>query len=51
MQAQRSWLWNLQPLTPEIANDVEDVQALEALTIHGAFASGNVWSLIFFTRP
>ncbi|KAL6513297.1 hypothetical protein OROGR_020783 [Orobanche gracilis] len=41
MQAQQSWLWNLQPLTPEIASDVEDMQALEALTIHGAFASGS----------
>ncbi|KAL8540877.1 hypothetical protein ACS0TY_002209 [Phlomoides rotata] len=36
-QFQKSFL---QPLNPEIADDVEDMQALESMTIHGAFASG-----------
>ncbi|GFP99508.1 protein misato homolog 1 [Phtheirospermum japonicum] len=38
---QQTWLDNLQPLTPEIAEDVEDMHALEAMTIHGAFVSGS----------
>ncbi|KAI3448513.1 hypothetical protein Pfo_005178 [Paulownia fortunei] len=40
IQAQQSLLEILQPLTPEIAEDVVDMQALESMTIHGAFASG-----------
>ncbi|PIN21857.1 Members of tubulin/FtsZ family [Handroanthus impetiginosus] len=39
-QVQQSFLENLQPLTPEIAEDAEDMHALESMTIHGAFASG-----------
>ncbi|PIM99482.1 Members of tubulin/FtsZ family [Handroanthus impetiginosus] len=38
-QVQQSFLENLQPLTPEIAEDAEDMHALESMTIHGAFAS------------
>ncbi|KAK6143876.1 hypothetical protein DH2020_024224 [Rehmannia glutinosa] len=38
--AQQSLLEILQPLTPEIAEGVEDMQALESMTVHGAFASG-----------
>lgn len=33
-------LRNLQPLTPEIAEDVEDMQAVEFMTVHGALRSG-----------
>ncbi|GER43734.1 misato-like protein [Striga asiatica] len=40
MQSQQSLLENLQPLNPEIA-DVEDMHALEAMVVHGAFASGS----------
>ncbi|CAN6680189.1 unnamed protein product [Malus baccata var. baccata] len=31
---------NLQPLTPEIAEDVEDLQSLESMIVHGALGSG-----------
>ncbi|KAL0454678.1 UNVERIFIED_CONTAM: hypothetical protein Slati_0807000 [Sesamum latifolium] len=31
---------NLHPLTPEIAENVEDMHALESMTIHGVFGSG-----------
>ncbi|KAL1556323.1 protein misato 1-like [Salvia divinorum] len=37
---QQPLLETLQPLTPETADDVEDMQALESIIIHGAFASG-----------
>ncbi|GAV89054.1 Misat_Myo_SegII domain-containing protein [Cephalotus follicularis] len=33
-------LGSLQPLTPEIAGNVEDLQAVESLTVHGALGSG-----------
>ncbi|KAG2724527.1 hypothetical protein I3843_01G020700 [Carya illinoinensis] len=36
----KSLLGNLQPLTPEIAEDVEDLQAVESMTIHGALGTG-----------
>jgi len=32
----------LQPLTPEIAEDVEDMQAVEFMTVHGALRSGTI---------
>lgn len=35
-----SLLENFQPLTPMISEDGEDIQAIEHLTVHGAFASG-----------
>lgn len=35
-----SLLENLQPLTPQIAEDVEDIHAIEHLTVHGTLASG-----------
>ncbi|XP_004511967.1 uncharacterized protein [Cicer arietinum] len=38
-QNELSLLGNLQSLTPHIAEDVEDIQAIEHLTVHGAFAS------------
>ncbi|XP_068338074.1 uncharacterized protein [Pyrus communis] len=31
---------NLQPLTPEIAEDVEDLQSVESMIVHGALGSG-----------
>lgn len=34
-----SLLRNLQPLTPEIAEDAEDMQAVEFMTVHGALRS------------
>jgi len=30
----------LQPLTPQTADDVEDMLAIEHMTVHGALASG-----------
>lgn len=45
-QFQQSLLETLQPLNPEIADDDEDMQALESMTVHGAFASGNVDKLL-----
>lgn len=38
-QNELSLLEILQPLTPQIAEDVEDMQAIEHLTVHGALAS------------
>lgn len=38
-QNEVSLLENFQPLTPMISEDVEDIQAIEHLTVHGAFAS------------
>ncbi|XVF17734.1 hypothetical protein REPUB_Repub10bG0149200 [Reevesia pubescens] len=35
-----SLLGNLQPLTPEVAEDVDDLQAVESMTVHGAIGSG-----------
>lgn len=37
---EQSLLENLQPLTPQIKEDVEDTQAVECLAVHGALASG-----------
>ncbi|KAL9264333.1 misato homolog 1-like protein [Drosera capensis] len=39
--AEQPLLRNLQPLTPEILDGVEDPQSVEWLTIHGRFNSGN----------
>lgn len=36
----QSLLGNLQPLTPEVAEYGEDLQAVECMTIHGALSSG-----------
>lgn len=33
-------LGNLQPLTPEVAEDAEDPLALESMTVHGVFGLG-----------
>ncbi|XP_058777953.1 uncharacterized protein LOC131652179 isoform X3 [Vicia villosa] len=38
-QNEVSLLENFQPLTPMISEDGEDIQAIEQLTVHGAFAS------------
>ena len=45
-QANQTLLGNLQPLTPEITEDVEDLQAVESITAHGSFSSGNVSIII-----
>lgn len=37
----QSFLRNLQPLIPDIAEDVEDFHAVETMNIHGAVTSGN----------
>ncbi|KAF1873311.1 hypothetical protein Lal_00027349, partial [Lupinus albus] len=37
---QLSLLENLQPLTPQVVEDVEDMQAIEYMTVHGALAPG-----------
>lgn len=39
-QVEQSLLGSLHPFTPEIAEDVEDLQEVESLTIHGAYGSG-----------
>jgi hypothetical protein len=39
-QVEKSLLGNLQTLTPEIAEDVEDLQSVESMTISGALGSG-----------
>lgn len=38
-QVEQSFLGKLQPLTPEISEDVEDLQAVESMTIQGALGS------------
>ncbi|KAE8695082.1 hypothetical protein F3Y22_tig00110744pilonHSYRG00042 [Hibiscus syriacus] len=38
---QQSLLSHLQPLTPEVAEDVDDLQAVESMLVHGAIGSGN----------
>ncbi|XP_011092123.1 protein misato homolog 1 isoform X1 [Sesamum indicum] len=40
IQCRQSLLENLHPLTPEVAENVEDMHALESMTIHGVFGSG-----------
>lgn len=56
-QVEQSLLGSLHPFTPEIAEDVEDLQEVESLTIHGAFGSGVMLNLhisfllIFFLHP
>nr|GEU57634.1 protein misato homolog 1 isoform X1 [Tanacetum cinerariifolium] len=39
---QQSLLGNLQSLTPETAHDVDDLQAIESMIVHGALGSGMV---------
>lgn len=41
-QHEQSLLGNLQPLTPEVSEDVEDLQAVESMIIHGALRSGTI---------
>ncbi|CAA3007020.1 misato homolog 1 isoform X1 [Olea europaea subsp. europaea] len=38
--AQQSLLENLQPLTPDVAEDAEDFQAVESMTVHGVYRAG-----------
>lgn len=45
-QVEQSFLGNLQTLTPEISEDVEDLQAVESMTIHGALGSGGHRALV-----
>nr|XP_043618147.1 protein misato homolog 1 isoform X2 [Erigeron canadensis] len=40
-QFQQSLLGNLQSLTPETAHDVEDLQAIESMIVHGAHGAGD----------
>ncbi|KAL4314245.1 hypothetical protein AHAS_Ahas15G0065800 [Arachis hypogaea] len=42
-QNELSLLENLHPLTPQIAEDVEDTQAVECMTVNGTHASGVVY--------
>lgn len=37
---EQPFLGNLQPLTPEVATDMQDQQAVEFMTVHGALGSG-----------
>ncbi|XP_016500479.1 uncharacterized protein LOC107818914 [Nicotiana tabacum] len=46
-QAQQSLLRSLQPLTPDVAEDVEDLHAVETMNIHGAVTSGNQRASIY----
>lgn len=46
-QNELSLIGNLHPLTPQIAEDVEDMQAIEHIAVHGAFASGIREKMIF----
>ncbi|KAA8535780.1 hypothetical protein F0562_030786 [Nyssa sinensis] len=39
-QADQYLLGNMQPLTPETAEEVEDLQAVESMTIHGTLGPG-----------
>ncbi|KAL3382006.1 hypothetical protein AABB24_001874 [Solanum stoloniferum] len=41
-RAQQSFLGNLQPLIPDISEDVEDFHAVETMNIHGAVTSGKI---------
>uniref|UniRef100_A0A5B7B082 Uncharacterized protein n=1 Tax=Davidia involucrata TaxID=16924 RepID=A0A5B7B082_DAVIN len=45
-QAEQSLLGNMQPLTPETAEEVEDLQAVESMTIHGTLGSEGNRALI-----
>ncbi|KAK0605095.1 hypothetical protein LWI29_022668 [Acer saccharum] len=45
-QGEQSLLGSLQPLTPDVAKDVEDLQAVESMTVHGALGSGGHYALI-----
>ncbi|KAL5557091.1 hypothetical protein UlMin_039327 [Ulmus minor] len=40
-QVEQTLLNNLQSLTPEITENVEDAQAVESITVQGTFSSGN----------
>ncbi|KAJ7944393.1 protein misato-like 1-like [Quillaja saponaria] len=39
-RSEQSLLENLQPLTPEVAENIEDLQAVESMTVHGALSEG-----------
>lgn len=44
---QQSLLGNLQPLTPETAHDVDDLQAIETMIVHGALGSGIIYRVVW----
>ncbi|RYR11038.1 hypothetical protein Ahy_B05g079532 [Arachis hypogaea] len=46
-QNELSLLENLHPLTPQIAEDVEDTQAVECMTVNGTHASGVVYERFY----
>ncbi|XP_008241539.1 PREDICTED: protein misato homolog 1 [Prunus mume] len=39
-QLEQTLLRHLQPLTPEIAKDIEDLQSVESISVHGALGPG-----------
>ncbi|CAB4317843.1 unnamed protein product [Prunus armeniaca] len=39
-QVEQTLLRHLQPLTPEIAKDIEDLQSVESISVHGALGPG-----------
>lgn len=39
-QVKQTLLGNLQPLTPEVSEHVEDLQSVESMTVHGVLGSG-----------
>lgn len=45
-RVKQSLLGNLHPLTPETAEDVEDLHAVESMTIHGVIGSGGHQALV-----
>lgn len=44
----QSLLENLQPLTPDVAEDAEDFQAVESMTVHGVYRAGKAYCLLHF---
>lgn len=44
---EQSLLGQLQPVTPETAEDVEDSQAVEYMTLHGVLGSGTVMTFFY----
>ncbi|KAJ4714942.1 protein misato-like 1-like [Melia azedarach] len=46
-QGEQSVVGSLQPLTPEVAEDVDDFQAVESMIVHGALGSGILESVHF----
>ncbi|KAH0971385.1 hypothetical protein GBA52_023541 [Prunus armeniaca] len=45
-QVKQTLLRHLQPLTPEIAKDIEDLQSVESISVHGALGPGGQWASV-----